>query len=100
MTLLAMGQLLDSEEKYIESFLWLKDERAQVIPFYLNEPQRYMLQEKRRAVRAGRKPHFFTLKSRREGATTLEQALNFKRATTRANSNVVTLAHETEATEK
>lgn len=100
MVAVTLTQVLFDRVQYIEQFLHLRDKEAHVIPFELNVPQRKIIQAKEQAIAQGKPARFLVLKARREGVTTLEQALNFHKVATEPNTQVVTLAHEAEATEK
>ncbi len=86
--------------RYIERFLWIRDKRGKVIPFILNPAQRIYKAEKRKAIIAGKPRKFLTLKYRRGGITTLEQAENFSVIATQSNQEVASIAQDDATTEK
>ncbi len=99
----ALAQLrsvIEDPRVYIDALLWIIDKRGQAVPFRLNAVQRKLLQLKREAIAAGRRPRFLVLKARRQGITTFEQAMNFWTVATKPNRKVLTLAHNAESTEK
>ena len=71
-----------------------------LVPFYLTSLQRRYEAMKRLALKRGMSPRFLLLKYRRGGFTTLEQAKSYHLATTRSNSNVITLAHTASSTSR
>jgi hypothetical protein len=85
---------------FIQEGLSVRDKHDLVVPFQLNFVQRHILVEKQRAFDSGRAPRFLILKARRMGVTTLEQGLNFFDVVMRENKEVITLAHDADATEK
>lgn len=99
-TLEKFGAVMASPIRYVEGLLKIRDKMGSIIPLKLNPVQKKLMGLKRRALLDGRKPRFLILKARREGITTLEQALNFYCVATRPNQQVATLAHENESTEK
>ena len=94
------ADLLTNRIAYTETFLKIRDKEAQIVPFRLNTAQRKIIRLKAEAKRKGKRPRFITLKARREGVTTLEQAENFWTVATKKNTQVVTLAHHIDASEK
>lgn len=92
--------LFDDPIEYIETLLWIRDKRGRIIPFRLNPVQRRIQRLKREAISRGRPRRFLILKARRQGITTLEQALNFWTIASKPNQQVMTLAHNDDSTEK
>ncbi len=85
----ALLEAISDEQAYIERFLYLRDMDDQVVPFVLNPVQRKILQIKERAAEEGKAKRFIVLKARREGVTTLEQAINFWLVATKPNRQSV-----------
>jgi hypothetical protein len=93
--------VLHDPVQYIETFLSVRDEASgNLLPFKLNRAQKHVLAEKKRAVQEKRPRRFLILKSRRLGASSLEMALNFWRAATRRNQQVVSIAHDGTSAER
>src|SRR6185503_2509256 len=90
---------IGSPISYVERYLKIRTETGKLIDFRLNPVQRKYMKLKKEAILAGRPPRFLVLKARREGITTLEQALSFYSVATRTNQQVVTVAHKKESTE-
>ena len=85
---------------YIETFLWIRDKEAHIIPFFLNDTQLKILRIRAELKKKNRKLRLLILKSRRQGMTTLCQALNFHTVATIPNTQVATIAHDKPSTEK
>lgn len=88
-----------SPAEWIEQHLWVRHKGGGLIPFLLNPAQRWYMDEVDRWRRRGFS-RFLVLKSRREGITTLEQALSYHQLCTRPHSYCVTLAQDAESTEQ
>ena len=86
--------------QYAEKLLWIRSKKGNIIPLYLNSVQRYIEEEKRKAISIGKTPHFLILKYRRGGITTWEQAKSFHLCSTYTGQYCLTLAHDTESTQK
>lgn len=86
--------------QYAEKLLWIRSKKGIVIPFYLNSTQRYIERQKRIIREQGKEPHFLILKYRRGGVTTWEQAKSFHLCATMSGQYCLTLAHDTESTQK
>ncbi len=86
--------------EFSETFLKIRSRHDVEIPFDLNPAQRILLRKRSEVRRAGKKPRFIVLKARKEGVTTLVQALAYWRVCTRENAQAVTLGPERETTEK
>lgn len=69
-----------------------------IVSFYLSKIQKRMIAMKRLTMRQGKKPWFIILKSRRWGATSVEQARSYQIASTWPRSYVATLAHTADQT--
>ncbi|MCR4285201.1 MAG: hypothetical protein NUV97_04140, partial [archaeon] len=87
--------------QYTEKLLWIRSKKGNIIPFYLNSVQRYIEEEKQKVVLSkGKAPHYLILKYRRGGITTWEQAKSFHLCSTYSGQYCLTLAHDTESTQK
>lgn len=93
-------EIFNDPVTYTEKLLRIRDKRGRIVRFRLNEVQKKILAAKRRAIEAGKPARFVILKARRQGVTTLEQALNFWTVATKKNQQVLTFAHNDDATEK
>jgi hypothetical protein len=71
-----------------------------VIPFVLRPLQKRYLAYKRLARARDSRPRFLLLKYRRGGFTTLEQGLSYYMATRRRNVTVMTLAQDSDTTQR
>lgn len=100
MTALALGSVFFNPGEFIETFLWIRNKRDAIVPLQLNPTQRKTLEIRRQTIRSGKPRRWIILKARRQGQTTLWQALNFHTVCTKPNTRCVTLGHETEATEQ
>lgn len=87
-----------SPEDWIATHLWIRHKSGGLLPFFPNPAQRWYMAEVDR-WRAKGFNRFLVLKSRREGITTLEQALSYHQLCTRPQTNCVTLAQDAESTE-
>lgn len=82
----------------MENNLWIRDEDERLIPLHLNEPQQKVY-DKLMAMKAQGKPiRAIVLKARREGVSTLIEALIFHHTATHPNVKSVVLAHTTKST--
>jgi len=97
---LTEADLLMDPDRYASELLWIRDKRGDVIPFRLNPVQLRISEAKKRTRALGKPERYLTLKSRRQGVTTYEQALSFHGVATRANYQALTLAHDDKSTEK
>ena len=69
-----------------------------LVSFYPSKIQKRVIAMKRLTMSQGKKPWFIMLKSRRWGATSLEQARSYQVASTLPRSYVATLAHTADQT--
>lgn len=97
---ITLAQVFFRPEAFIDTFLWIRDKRDQVVPLQLNPIQLKTLAIRRATIRAGKPRRWIVLKARKQGQTTLWQALNFWTVATKPNTRCVTLGHETDATEQ
>ena len=92
--------VLSDPIRYIETFLFIRDMDDRIVSLKLNHAQRQIFQAKQRAAEEGKPKRFIILQARREGVTTLEQAISFWTVAMHENRQVATLAHDKESTEK
>ncbi|MCI5678713.1 MAG: hypothetical protein MR278_01820 [Bacteroidales bacterium] len=91
-------EVLHDPKKYIESFLYIKTKKNEIVRFRLNSAQKRLydlimgLQEEGRPVR------IIILKSRQMGFSTLTEALIYYKTATRKNVNSFIITHKDEAT--
>lgn len=77
------------------------EQRQRIVPFDIHSGQVAYLERKKRILEErGGKPWVIVLKSRRVGITAIEQALSYRMANDRPFSDVVTLAHKRESTQR
>ena len=82
---------------YIENFLKIRDKRAQIIPFLLNDAQKRVLNIMAEDERNGKPKRYIVLKARQMGLSTLFEGLIFHDTTTNENKNSLIIAHEEQA---
>lgn len=82
---------------YIEKFLKIRDKRAQIIPFILNEAQKIVLEKIKWCEENNKLKRFIVLKARQMGLSTLFEGLIFHDTTTNENKNSLIIAHEESA---
>lgn len=95
-----VAQALLDEEKYIEQLLLIRDKRGIVQQFTLNPVQKRIMEVRRNLRAQGKRIRLLILKARRQGVTTLEQAISFKGVASEHNYQALTLAHNDKSTEK
>lgn len=100
MAAMTLAQTFFDERQFMETFLWIRDKQDIVRPLVLNPIQLKTLEVRRATLRARKPRRFLVLKARRQGQTTLWQALNYKTVATKPNTRCLTLGHETDATEQ
>ena len=86
-------------ENFADSLLYIRDKQGRVVPFVLNNIQRKINNKIKRNKALGIQYNII-LKYRRGGITTNEQAKNLYQCISGEGQHVVTIAHETEDTEK
>lgn len=72
--------------------IWISDKDKKIVRLEPNFLQRRHQETKNAHIRAGKVPHFLTLKYRKGGITTWEQGLSYRAAVTIPNADCVTLA--------
>lgn len=89
--------LKHNKEWYIENFLKIRDKRAQIIPFKLNNAQKIVLEQIKKDEREGKPKRYIVLKARQMGLSTLFEGLIFQDTSTHENKNSLIIAHEEQA---
>lgn len=79
---------------FIENFLFIRDKSANIVPFKLNQAQKYVMKIIMDLRKAGRPVRIITLKARQMGLSTLYEALLFHDTVTNENKNSLIIAHE------
>lgn len=87
-----------SLDTFLEERCKIKSLHHQIITLRAKKVQLLHQKAKEDAVKAGKKPRFLLLKSRRMGMTTWEQALSYRAVVTLPNTTCVTLADNKENT--
>lgn len=90
-------KLRNDPEWYIENFLKIRDKRAEIIPFKLNNAQKRVLNLMREDERNGKPKRYIVLKARQMGLSTLFEGLIFHDTSTKENKNSLIIAHEEQA---
>lgn len=85
--------------KYIESYLKIKDKRANIVPFKLNAAQLKLYSAVKKQYEAGKPVRIIILKARQMGFSTLSEALIFKDTAASPNITSGIVAHEAAATD-
>jgi len=86
--------------RFCRERLIIRDKEGILRPLAMTPLQKKYVAHKRLARRQGRRLNFLVLKPRREGITTIEQALSYRLTATMSNQMAVTLAHTRESTER
>lgn len=84
---------------FVETWLWIRDQAGRLRPFILNGTQQTYLDLKAEAYDAGRPKEVNTLKTRRCGISTIEQAESYYETSQFAHRHAVTLAQTATDTE-
>lgn len=82
---------------YIENFLKIRDKRAEIIPFKLNQAQNIVNDLIDKCEEEQRLKRFIVLKARQMGLSTLFEGLIFQDSATQDNKNSLIIAHEEQA---
>ena len=82
---------------YIESFLKIRDKRAQIIPFKLNKAQKKVMRLIDKDKKEGKPLRYIVLKARQMGLSTLFEGLIFQDTANHENKNSLIIAHEEQA---
>lgn len=83
--------------EYAPLYLHIKNKKAQVVPFVLNEPQLRMEEEFDLADREGRPKRFLILKARQLGFSTWSLGRQYEFATAKKGSHCLMAAHDDES---
>lgn len=89
---------LNNKVRYIQTFLYIKDELGYIRPLYLNSGQVYYMKLKNYYRKLGKKRRYLVAKSRKFGISTIEQAESFHLTATMANQECATIAHNRNST--
>lgn len=92
-------KLKNDRKWYIESFLKIKNKKAQIVPFKINEAQKIVLDLIEKDVKVGKPLRYIVLKARQMGMSTLFEALIFHKTATHENINSLIIAHEESASQ-
>ena len=90
-------KLRNDPEWYIENFLKIRDKKAEIIPFKLNNAQKRVLNLMREDEKNGKPKRYIVLKARQMGLSTLFEGLIFHDTSTKENKNSLIIAHEEQA---
>lgn len=82
---------------YIESFLQIRDKKAQIIPFQLNHAQKRVMKLINQHKKEGKPLRYIVLKARQMGLSTLFEGLIFQDTANHENKNSLIIAHEEQA---
>lgn len=82
---------------YIESFLQIRDKKAQIIPFKLNNAQKRVMKLLDEHKKDGIPLRYIVLKARQMGLSTLFEGLIFHDTANHQNKNSLIIAHEEQA---
>jgi len=84
---------------YIENFLQIRNKRAEIIPFKLNEAQKIVMDTVEKDDELGIPKRYIVLKARQMGLSTLFEGLIFHDTSTNENKNSLIIAHEEPASQ-
>lgn len=90
-------KLRNDKQWYIENFLKIRDKRALIIPFTLNNAQNRVLRIMEQDERGNKPKRYIVLKARQMGLSTLFEGLIFHDTSTHENKNSLIIAHEEQA---
>ncbi len=90
--------VLQDPKKYIESFLYIKTKKNEIVRFRLNSAQKRLYDLIMRLQAEGRPVRILILKSRQMGFSTLTEALIYYKTATKKNVNSFIITHKDEAT--
>ncbi len=84
---------------YIENFLKIRNKRAQVVPFGINEAQEVIMDYINEDDKRGKPKRYIVLKARQMGMSTLFEGLIFHDTANNENKNALIIAHEEQASQ-
>lgn len=87
-------KLKNDRKWYIESFLKIKNKKAEIVPFLLNTAQKIVMEQVERDTLSGKPKRYIVLKARQMGLSTLFEGLIFQDTSTHENKNSLIIAHE------
>lgn len=89
--------LRNKPDWYIENFLQIRDKKAQIIPFKLNNAQKRVMRLIYDDKAKGKPLRYIVLKARQMGLSTLFEGLIFQDTANHENKNSLIIAHEEQA---
>ena len=90
-------KLRNDEKWYIETFLRIKNKKAEIIPFILNTAQNVVMEMLNKDKIELKPKRYIVLKARQMGLSTLFEGLIFQDTSTKENKNALIIAHEESA---
>lgn len=90
-------KMRNDEKWYIENFLNIKNKKANIVPFKLNEAQNIVMEVLKEDKKNKKPKRYIVLKARQMGLSTLFEGLIFQDTSTWENKNALILAHEESA---
>lgn len=84
---------------YIENFLYIRNKKAEIIPFKLNQAQKIVMNIVENDMKLGVPMRYIVLKARQMGLSTLFEGIIFQDTATNENKNSLILAHEEPASQ-
>lgn len=94
---LFVHNLKHNKKWYIENFLKIRNKRAEIIPFHLNEAQNIVMKIMQEDEKNKKPKRYIVLKARQMGLSTLFEGLIFQDTATNENKNSLIIAHEESA---
>ncbi len=91
-------EVLRDPKKYIESFLYIKTKKNEIVRFRLNSAQKRLYDLIMRLQAEGKPVRIIILKSRQMGFSTLTEAMIYYKTATKKNVNSLIITHKDEAT--
>lgn len=92
-------KLKNDRKWYIENFLKIRNKKAEIVPFKINEAQEVVLKHIEEDIKAGKPKRYIVLKARQMGMSTLFEALIFHDSSTNENKSSLITAHEESASQ-
>ena len=90
-------KLRNDEKWYIETFLNIKNKKAEIVPFKLNIAQNIVMEQVNKDKKENKPKRYIVLKARQMGLSTLFEGLIFQDTSTKENKNALIIAHEESA---
>jgi hypothetical protein len=89
-----LNEILNDNQKYIESFLKIRTKEGKLVDFKLNSSQIRLLKKIEELQQQGKPVRIIIAKSRQMGFSTLTERLIFKRTATNKLTNSLIIAHK------